>query len=197
MAIPSFENHPEINPRQMLPEEASTLPNPLKRLYFNRLVIEHPRMAEILKKLSKMTLPESGFDIVLLIGPTGVGKTEILKEIIKGIQRECKDEMMADPGFIPVIGIEIPEPGPRQFAWSALYTALLAQLNDPLINQKVETLTKDCITSIKPRSTGSSSVMALQMALKSGLSQAPWGENDRFLLRGKSYVPTDMQIGGG
>lgn len=150
-------------------EVACNLSNQLKQLYFSRLMIGHPRMAEMVKKLTKMIQPESGFDIVLAIGPTGVGKSSLLDEMVRSVMHDFKQEMTKSSGLIPVIGIEIPESGQKQFAWSALYTALLEQTNDQLTQKKVETLVRDGVTSIKPRNSRSASVTALQMALKNQL----------------------------
>ncbi len=169
MAIPYSDEYPEINPRLMPVEVACNLSDQLKQLYFSRLMIGHPRMAEMVKKLTKMIQPESGFDIVLAIGPTGVGKSSLLDEMVRSVMQDFKQEMIKNTGLIPVIGIEIPESGQKQFAWSALYTALLEQTNDQLTHKKVETLMRDGVTFIKPRDGRSSSVTALQMALKNQL----------------------------
>jgi hypothetical protein len=115
-----------------------------------------------------MILADSGFDIVLIIGPTGVGKTSVLNALYKRINQQYESEMKNNPGFIPCIKFEVPEPGPRQFAWSTFYMEPLAQLNDPLIGRKAEVICDGGVTKVKPN-TSKASVAALQKALLRGL----------------------------
>ena len=139
-----------------------------KRSEFQKLKIAHPRIASVLAQLEQAILPDSGFDIVMVVGPTGVGKTSVLEALNKRINEQHHQEMLANPGFIPCIRFEIPEPGPKQFAWSTFYMEPLMQLNDPVIKRKVQTIVNDGITSIKPL-TSHANVAALQTALKRGL----------------------------
>ena len=148
--------------------EVMELSDAQKKLSFKQSKIAHTRIAIVLKKLIRMILPDSGFDIVLLIGPTGVGKTSALTALESHIENMYRDEMAIDRNFIPAIKIEIPEPGPRQFAYSSFYMELLSQLNDPLSDKKVETFQRDGILGIK-RLTSHTNVAALQMALKRSL----------------------------
>jgi hypothetical protein len=148
--------------------EVVELSDAQKKLSFKQSKIAHTRIAIVLKKLMRMILPDSGFDIVLLIGPTGVGKTAALTALESHIENMYREEMAIDRNFIPAIKIEIPEPGPRQFAYSSFYKELLSQLNDPLSDKKVETVRHNGITSIK-RPTGHTNVAALHMALKGAL----------------------------
>jgi Cdc6-like AAA superfamily ATPase len=120
---------------------------------FKRFQIAHPRIARVLTKLSKMILADSGFDIVLVIGPTGVGKTSVLNALYKRINQQYESERKNNPGFIPCIKFEVPEPGPRQFAWSTFYMEPLAQLNDPLIGRKVEVICDGGVTKVKPNTS--------------------------------------------
>lgn len=162
-------DHPEVNPGTMPLEDAINLPNPLKELYFSRVVVGHQRMASVLDQLCEYCLGENAYDIVVLLGPSGIGKSCTLNALVKRTLKEYEDRMIQDPGMVPIIGIDVPEAGTRPFAYSTLYSDMLGQLHSPLPNRKVETAVVGDTIRIKPLNHGNSTVLAKQNALRQEL----------------------------
>ena len=67
-----------------------------------------------------------------IVGPTGVGKTELAKDIVKTCFQNAKDNG-AGRGF-PAVYVEVPIFGGASFNWKGLYFRMLEQLNAPSQN---------------------------------------------------------------
>jgi len=72
-------------------EEARRLPNEHKCTYFNSVRWAHSRHREVLAKVLSLAHPDSGTDVVLLVGPTGVGKSTLIGAMKKIIIRDSLD----------------------------------------------------------------------------------------------------------
>lgn len=75
--------------------------------------------------------------IVILTGPTGVGKSTVCRRLVHEINQRFQQEMEEDPGFIPVIYVRIPAPINGDFNWKDGMIRILEQFNEPLIRRKV------------------------------------------------------------
>lgn len=75
--------------------------------------------------------------IVILTGPTGVGKSTLCQRLVAEIHHRFQDDMEKDPGFIPVIYVRIPAPINGDFNWKDGMIRILEQFNEPLIRRKV------------------------------------------------------------
>jgi hypothetical protein len=72
---------------------------------------------------------------IFVVGPTRIGKTTLLEGIVNSILREAMDEMLKDPGHLPVAGIEAYAYG-RGYNWSDHWVSCLEAVNEPLIEHK-------------------------------------------------------------
>jgi hypothetical protein len=109
--------------------------------YFKGVIVRHPRMESAIDDV--LTLADSGTNIILLIGPSGVGKTAALFTAEQKIIAERHDDMEADPSLIPVVFVEAQETGEQGFSWRVLYEDIGEKLNEPLIDRKMETVIQD------------------------------------------------------
>ncbi len=73
--------------------------------------------------------------VVLLLGPTGVGKTTIYHTIARRLLARDLPQLEADPGYVPWCYVAAPAPDRNVFRWRALYREALAILNEPLAAQ--------------------------------------------------------------
>lgn len=112
--------------------------------------VKHPRIGQLFRETDLLLAPYSGADIVLLIGPTGVGKTTATTAMLENTYREQAVVMAEDMNFIPAVQIEAPSAGERAFSWRLLYSALLEALNEPLIGRKLDS-TDSVSTQLKKR----------------------------------------------
>lgn len=136
--------------------------------YFKRVKVKHPRIEMMLDDLVMMAEQNTGTDIALLIGPTGVGKTSLTQALRDRILTIHHLEMLEDASFIPIILVEAPASGEQAFSWRMFYTRLGVELCEPHMDGKLETVLKDGRTSTKPWTHGST-VAALRVAVENAL----------------------------
>jgi hypothetical protein len=131
-------NFHKFDPRKTTREEALLLPDDDKRLYFKLVRLMHPRISEKLGDMLTLAMPDSGTSIVLLVGPTGVGKSTLVSSLAHRIIDSMRDEIESDPGFVPVVVMDAPASGERGFSWRMFYLRLGDALNEPLMDKKLE-----------------------------------------------------------
>lgn len=121
-------------------------PAALRQHYFEReCIIEHPHLEKALDAiLHAICSPGDGPNLnrlgimVLVIGPSRVGKTTLIEKLMERLLERAKERMLIDPAFIPHVFID--PPGRGRFDWMYYITAALRQLGDPFIDRKTPTL---------------------------------------------------------
>lgn len=160
----------EVDHRKMSLEEALLLDDWGKRKYFDSVLLAHPRITHTLDELHIHTASRSGNSIVLLIGPTGVGKSTLIKSLEERAILSHREEIERDPGFIPVAMMVAGASGERSFSWKMFYSSLGQALNEPLMDRKLETRFERGKTMVRLPG-GSSSVIGMRMAVEKIMAQ--------------------------
>jgi hypothetical protein len=151
-------------------ESVLDLPAEKRLEYFSRIIARHPKMNSALDDLLTLTAPTTGTNIVLLIGPSGVGKSETVATARKRLLSQFEAAMQADPGLLPLAVVEAPASGELQFSWRIFYTKVGEALYEPLLDKKRLTVLEDGRWSQRAHTT-SSTVAALRMAIEKALKQ--------------------------
>jgi len=94
--------------------------------------IRHPRIAGLIDDVSLMLDAGRNSSLILVCGPTGVGKTTLGEYLVEAELRSQASAMLADPGFMPAIRIEAPSSGEKEFSWRMFYQRILAGLDGDL-----------------------------------------------------------------
>ena len=136
--------------------------------YFSSIIARHPKMNGALDDLLTLTAPATGTDIVLLIGPSGVGKSETVATARKLLLLRFEPAMQADPGLIPLVVVEAPASGELQFSWRIFYTKVGEALQEPLLDRKRLTVVEAGRWSQRPAGC---TVAALRMAIEKALKR--------------------------
>lgn len=158
----------EFNPKAISWDQALHLTSEGKKAYFKAACVAHPRIKSTMEVVQSLTSPGTGARIVFLIGPTGVGKTALVRSLAERYRREYAKEMEADRGFIPFGAVEAPGSGVNKFAWRELYRLMGAALCEPLMDRKQETLRLDGRTQVRNAAHGST-VAAMGVAVRQAL----------------------------
>lgn len=154
--------------KKVTPKDALNLSASNKLLWFEKVRFLHPRLSEVLKNFEAMSERGSGTDIILLVGPTGVGKSTLKKYMWENLMSRLQHEMLTDPGFIPAVVFNGPASGESSFSWRTLYVRILEALGDPLIHRKHAVIVVNGCTLTQGSSHGTT-VSALHHASIRGL----------------------------
>lgn len=101
------------------------------------LRIKHTRIKQVIDELDTLIYPGSQDSILLVIGPTGVGKSTLARYMVEEALKDAAQEMNTNAGIIPAIYVEAPSSGEDDFSWRMFYTQALAELGEDLSAPKV------------------------------------------------------------
>lgn len=127
------------------PPEVLSLPAGARQEYFEqRCLISHPRLLEALETtLQAICPPGEGAStrrpgtMVLIIGPSRVGKTTLIRLLEERLISMNKAHMQASPSFIPFASVLAAGPGTNRFEWAEYYREVLRAFHDPFVDGKV------------------------------------------------------------
>jgi len=110
--------------------------------YFRSYTIAHPRLKMVSDRLRRVIQEPAGRALILVIGPTGVGKTTLRLRIEQELKQQFLTGGEPDPGRIPVVGFEAVAPDSGNFSWKDYYHRTLRALEEPLIDYKIDYATR-------------------------------------------------------
>lgn len=105
--------------------------------YFRNARIEHPHMQRCFEQAMSAINSARGPKVVLITGPTGVGKTTLARMIYAQLMRQYKKLINQDPGAVPVAGFNAIPPNGVSFNWKDFYIRLLERHGDVLTKRKM------------------------------------------------------------
>ena len=106
--------------------------------YFEKYKVNHPKLQKAFNQLlDAIYKPDKG-SLIFLYGPTGVGKTTLKEKIIQELIRRALPQLEVDKGRIPVVAVEAVAPESGNFNWKNFYTRSLIELEEPLIDYKID-----------------------------------------------------------
>ncbi len=122
---------------QSFPSELLEQPADMRRRYFGTKVVAHQRLLEVYEALSHAIRYPAGASLILVAGPTGVGKTTLLQRIVKQLIEDASRDPTTTPGHIPVIAMEAPSPDSGNFSWKDYFTRALIAADEPMLADKI------------------------------------------------------------
>ena len=125
------------------PRELLAQPTDARLAYFTSKVVAHPRLTAVHRAVRDALSQPAGASLILVYGPTGVGKTTLRMRLEQQLLSEALPDMEQDPGRVPVIAVEAVAPESGQFNWKDYYLRALAALDEPLMAHKITATTPE------------------------------------------------------
>jgi len=110
--------------------------NDKKKKYFESVVISHPKLNEAFLR-ARLTVTEHRTPLILLYGPSGVGKSTLLTKLYNSLVCDVINELHTDHSRIPAIFFESKAAESIKFSWKDYFKAGLIKLEEPCIDQKI------------------------------------------------------------
>lgn len=114
--------------RQSLPERIAK---------FRNFTMAHPRLMQAKNELLDAIEGAPPGSLILVLGPTGVGKTTLRRKVEESLVEKMIPEMEADPGRLPFVSVEAVAPDNGNFNWRDHFRRTLLQMQEPLIEHKL------------------------------------------------------------
>jgi hypothetical protein len=122
---------------ERFPLELLEQPAQARLAYFVGKVVAHPRLREVHDTLLRAIQEPAGASLILVFGPTGVGKTTLRRRLEQQLSEAALPDLERDPGRIPVVSLEAAAGEAGLFNWKDYYTRALLALHEPLIPYKI------------------------------------------------------------
>jgi len=120
------------------PSELLKQSNFERLIYFQGKIVAHPRLKEAHQTLLNAIRQPSDASLILVFGPTGVGKTTLRLRIEQQLCEDLRGVVVPDPGRIAVASVEAVSPDSGDFRWKDYYLRALKALDDPFLDQRLD-----------------------------------------------------------
>jgi hypothetical protein len=119
------------------PPDLLSQPKAARMAYFTGLTIAHPLLVQAYERLRRAVSEASSDSLIFVFGPSGVGKTTMMRRFEQHLIEEMSHELAADRERIPVVSVEAVAPDSGNFNWKDFYKRLLVGLEEPLLGRKL------------------------------------------------------------
>lgn len=120
---------------QLFSSEMLAKNNEEKIAYFENCRVSHPKLSDSYTKLSRAINHAKPGQIIIFLGPAGVGKTTTLDRLRNNFLKDFDTEL--NPGRVPLVMIEAVK-DKRDYNWKDHHQRILSALYDPIPDRKVD-----------------------------------------------------------
>ena len=120
------------------PPDLLKQPNTERLAYFQGKIVAHPHLKLAHQALLNAIRQPADASLVLVFGPTGVGKTTLRWRMEQQLCEDLRRAVAQDPGQMAVASVEVVAPDNGDFRWKDYYLRALQALDDPLLAQRID-----------------------------------------------------------
>lgn len=125
--------------RAGFPPELLSQPWSARIHYFQAYTMAHPQLVATREALLNAIHEVPANSLILVFGPTGVGKTTLRAKIEQLLAAELLPMLDGDRGRLPVVSVECIAPESGSFSWRDHFRRVLLQMDEPLVDYKINT----------------------------------------------------------
>lgn len=141
--------------------------------------VMHGRIKQVMNELDTLIYPGSQDSLLLVCGPTGVGKSTLSRYMCDSALSAAATEMQDDAEMIPAAYVEAPCSGEQEFSWSLFYQRILAQMQTGLDMPRVAMgVDRETGRFFRPRAAPPKNLAGLRTAVEKELKE----RKTRFLV---------------
>jgi len=138
---------------------------------FRDFTLAHPQLVEAKEKLMSAIQDSASNSLVMVFGPTGVGKTTLLAKIEQLLTQSLLSSLQTDRARIPVVSVEAVAPESGNFSWRDQFKRTLLRMEEPLVDCKLpqavpETRGNDLNARLTAKTSGAEYRYAVEQALR-------------------------------
>ena len=104
--------------------------------FFMKKTVLHQKFTEAYDEALSCIMNPTPALIVMICGPTGAGKTQLCKRLVKSLYTKMAKKMEEDPGYLPVVHMDAIAPDSGAFNMKEFYIRAMMAAREPMINQK-------------------------------------------------------------
>jgi DNA polymerase III delta prime subunit len=102
-----------------------------KVAYMKSIRFEHQALKEVQSEVQRQMAPCSGVSVIILVGPTGVGKTTFGRLLLRDLLKSYEIELQEDPSSIPAVLSEVDAFDGKEINWVLFYERVCSDLLSP------------------------------------------------------------------
>jgi len=104
---------------------------------FIKEIFDHPSAKSAYQQLQLALGNEYSPEIIILTGPTGVGKSTVVTAVGKFVSNRHRVQMESERDFVPVVAHRAVPPTSGNFDWKDFYIRLLSSQGEPFSDRKL------------------------------------------------------------
>lgn len=104
---------------------------------FRKVVFGHQIAKSVLVELEMSLGVISSPQILILTGPTGVGKSTVARAVRNRMLKGYTERMLQEPDIVPIVSVNAVPPNGSSFNWKDFHIRLLTGQSEPLVSRKL------------------------------------------------------------